>query len=445
MAYPVYLTIGNIPKDICQKPSHHAQILVGYIPTTKLDGMENKTGCRCTLANLFHSCMQKVLGPIGSVSKTGLEMMSGDGIWHRCHPIFAIFVGDYPKQALVTCTFNGQCPKCLVPCDQLGEYDSFPLHTQSSMIGIYRLADGDMRQFHQTCCEAGVKPVVNPFWASLPLGDIFVSITPDILHQMLQGMVKHLIQWLIGIFGPSVIDVRCKSIPPNHKILIFSKGITILSCVTGKEHKKICGFLLGLIIDLLVPGGMDSLHVVKAVCALLDFLFLAQFQSHTSDTLSWLEDSLVAFHNNKAIFVDLGIWEDFNIPKLHGLLHYCYDPGPYHQFSAIFPPFILCSQSLIPHSFPYVPLGPPPNHLTSHLMDHLTIPQSDITCHHSAVCSTLQHHHLTLYGLPAHYHIMMDCQLMMELYLELLAHDEPLLYVTVLFCDPCDPLPLTCI
>jgi len=96
----------------------------------------------------------------------------------------------------------------------------------------------------------------------------------------------------------------------------------ILSHVMGKEHKKICGFLLGLIIDLLVPGGMDSSHVVKVVCTLLDFLFLAQFQSHTSDTLSQLEDSLVAFHNNKAIFVDLGIREDFNIPKLHGLLHY---------------------------------------------------------------------------------------------------------------------------
>jgi len=103
----------------------------------------------------------------------------------------------------------------------------------------------------------------------------------------------------------------------------------------------------------------------------------------------------------------------------------CYDPGPYHQFSLIFHHFILRSWSLIPHSFPYAPLGPPLNHLTSHLMDHLTIPQSDITCHHSAVRSTPQHHHLTYYGLPAHCHIMIDRQLMMELYLELPAHDEP--------------------
>ena len=58
-------------------------------------------------------------------------------------------------------------------------------------------------------------------------------------------------------------------------------------------------------------------------------------------------------------------------------------------------------------------------------MDHLTIPQSDITCHHSAVRSTPQYSYLTLYGLPAHCHVMIDRQLMMELYFELPAHDEP--------------------
>jgi len=84
----------------------------------------------------------------------------------------------------------------------------------------------------------------------------------------------------------------------------------------------------------------------------------------------------------------------------------------------IFPPFILHSRSLVPHLFPHVPLGPPPNHLTSHLMDHLTIPQSTITCHHSAVCSIPQHHHLTHYGLLAHDALSIDHQLMMELYLD---------------------------
>jgi hypothetical protein len=62
--------------------------------------------------------------------------------------------------------------------------------------------------------------------------------------------------------------------------------------------------------------------VVKAVRTLLDFLFLAQFPSHTSETLRRLEDCLLAFHNNKDVFLDLGVRENFNIPKLHSLTHY---------------------------------------------------------------------------------------------------------------------------
>ena len=41
-AYPVYLTIGNLPKDIRSKPSQGGQILVGYLPTSKLEHITNK-------------------------------------------------------------------------------------------------------------------------------------------------------------------------------------------------------------------------------------------------------------------------------------------------------------------------------------------------------------------------------------------------------------------
>ena len=91
----------------------------------------------------------------------------------------------------------------------------------------------------------------------------------------------------------------------------------------------------------------------------------------------------------------------------------------------IFHHFISHFRSLVPYSFPHAPLGPSPNHLTSHLIDHMTNPQSTITCHHSAVRSIMTCHHLTLYGLPAHDAPLRSCQLMMELYLELPRHGEP--------------------
>ncbi|KAH9049439.1 hypothetical protein EDB84DRAFT_1666988 [Lactarius hengduanensis] len=321
-AYPVYMGIGNIPKDVRRKPSRYAQMLIGYIPTTKLAGITNKAARRRAVANLFHSCMEKVLGPINAYGETGIAMLSGDGTWRRCHPIFATFVGDYPEQGLVTCTRYGRCPKCLVPADQLGVYTNFPARNHVDVVDTYMSASEDIRRFRAVCREAGLKPVFRPFWNAFPLVDIFLSITPDVLHQLLQGVVKHVKAWLIAIFGTAEIDARCRSLPPNHHITLFAKGITTLSRISGKEHKSICRFLLGLIIDLAIPGGQLPSRVIRAVRALLDFVYLAQYPSHTRQTLQRLEECLARFHENKDVFIDLGVRRHMLIPKIHSLLHY---------------------------------------------------------------------------------------------------------------------------
>lgn len=324
MAYPIYLTIGNIAKDIRRKPSRRAQILIGYIPTTGLTSILSKAARSRALGNLFHACMEKVLAPIASCGEQGVAMMSADGVWRRCHPILAAFIGDYPEQALVTCTYNGRCSKCLVPHNRLGEYREFPSRVQSDAINTYHLANGVVSVFHRSCREVGLKPILRPFWVSHQFTDIFLSITPDILHQMLQGVMKHIIKWLSSptVFGPLGLDARCRCLPPNHSIALFPKGITTLSRISGKEHKNICRILLGLVVNLSLPGGQVTSRVIKATRALLDFLYLAQFPSHTTDTLHRLQESLALFHDNKAVFVDLGTREGFNIPKLHSLLHY---------------------------------------------------------------------------------------------------------------------------
>ena len=209
MAYPVYMTIGNIPKEIRRKPSRHAMILIGYIPMTKLESIGNKAARRRALTNLFHFCMQTLLGPIASLYESGLPIMSGDGIWHRCHPILANFIGDYPEQVLVTCTYYGECPKCEVPHDQLGEHDEFLPRDHGKALSAYALADEDVCEFHRSCKENGIKPVFHPFWESLPELNMYASVTPDVLHQLLQGVMKHLIAWLSDplVFGPWGIDV----------------------------------------------------------------------------------------------------------------------------------------------------------------------------------------------------------------------------------------------
>jgi Plavaka transposase len=73
-AYLVYLTIGNLPKDIHRKPSRQGQILIGYLPTSKLELFPSKAGQRHAQANLFHACIDRILEPLQRVGIDGLFM-----------------------------------------------------------------------------------------------------------------------------------------------------------------------------------------------------------------------------------------------------------------------------------------------------------------------------------------------------------------------------------
>ena len=98
----------------------------------------------------------------------------------------------------------------------------------------------------------------------------------------------------------------------------------MLKKIPGHEHKKICAILLGLVVGLPVPtrDAQDASRVIKSTRALLDFLYVAQYGSHTTTSIKHLEDCLAAFHDFKAVFIDLGARKNFNLPKLHSLGHY---------------------------------------------------------------------------------------------------------------------------
>jgi hypothetical protein len=318
------MTIGNIPKDIRRKPSRHAHILLGYLPTTKLEHITNKASRRRTLANLFHACMSRIVEPLETAGTDGLAMASGDGVVRRTHPILAVYVGDYPEQVLVTGVKNGECPSCPIPRKSLGDgrdYDYRDLNAVLAALDSFEVSDP--HSYANSCRDAGVKPIHHPFWQDLPYLHIFRSITPDILHQLYQGVLKHLLKWVKSVFGVIEIDARCRRLPPNHNIRLFMKGISSLSRVSGQEHNQICRILLRLVVDLPLPDGQSPACLIRAVRGLLDFLYLVQYPLHSTETLKLLKDALALWDENKQIFVDLNVRKHFdNIPKLHFLRHY---------------------------------------------------------------------------------------------------------------------------
>ncbi|KAG1873270.1 hypothetical protein C8R48DRAFT_669873 [Suillus tomentosus] len=265
--------------------------------------------------------MSRIVEPLKLAGMDGIVMMSGDSIMRRCHPIFAAFIGDYPEQCLVTGTMNGDCPICTCPRNELGEHPSqHELRDLDAILDALELLGSP--QYTQACNGVQIKPLQHPFWEDLPYLNIFQSITPDILHQLYQGIMKHMISWVTEVVGAAEIDARVRRLPPNHSMHAFQKGITTLSRVSGTEHKQMSHFLLGLVIDVRLPGNASPARLVRATRSLLDFLYFAQLPVHSDSSIDALEMALDEFHANKGIFEDLGVHNNFNIPKLHFLQHY---------------------------------------------------------------------------------------------------------------------------
>jgi hypothetical protein len=105
-----------------------------------------------------------------------------------------------------------------------------------------------------------------------------------------------------------------------------------LSWISGAKHDQICHILLGLISDVPLPNNIDHARLIKTVCSTLNFLYLAKYPIHSTDTLSMLSSVLKTFQTNCSIFIDLRICNQFDIPKLHFLKHY---PFLIQQFGSL--------------------------------------------------------------------------------------------------------------
>jgi Plavaka transposase len=315
-AYPVYMTIGNISKDIRRQPSSRATVLLGYIPVSKLKSFRETDEIRkVAVYRLFHDCIRTILEPLISAGKNGVKMTCADSIIRRIFPILAAYVADHPEQCLVACCMENRCPRCVVPRDKRGEHQVYPLRDQAATtITLTRHARGEDPYLFD---DEGLRAIHHPFWADFPHTDIFACITPDILHQLHKGVFKdHLMKWCTSIASEDEVDARFKAMTDYHGLRHFKNGISSVSQWTGKEHKE-----MQRVIITVLAGEVDS-TVLAAVRGALDFIYYAQYQCHTDKTLARMQEALNAFHMNKQVFADVGIRKDFNIPKLHSMQHY---------------------------------------------------------------------------------------------------------------------------
>jgi Plavaka transposase len=318
-AWPVYLTLGNVAKAIRRQPNRRATLLLGYLPTSKLECFtENQR--KEEKHHLFHYAMSRLLAPLVTPGREGARVMCADGQIRHVFPILAAYIADFPEQCLVACCKESRCPKCLVQHDRRGEpLDEPGINSRPRMQkDILQTLHRHMAGLSNTLKEDGIRDdVYAPFWADLPHVDIFSCLTPDILHQLHKGVFKeHLVEWCINLAGAEELDARFQTMTSHAGLRHFKKGISVLTQWTGTEAKHLQKVFLGVL------SGTVHSDVIKAVRAILDFIYYAHFSSHSTKTLAYMEVALQEFHKHKEIFVKLEQRTHYNIPKVHAMQHY---------------------------------------------------------------------------------------------------------------------------
>ncbi|KAI0683707.1 hypothetical protein BC835DRAFT_1469393 [Cytidiella melzeri] len=170
---------------------------------------------------------------------------------------------------------------------------------------VYQLFHDCMRSLLAPLIKAGKEGVemgaglnaIDPFWKNLPYCDIFSCMTPDLLHQLHKACANG---------KEDEVDRWFRAMPSHPDLRHFKRGILLVSQWTGNEYKQMEKVFLGVI------AGSAEADVVKAVRAIVDFIFYAQFETHTEESLSRLDEAWTSFHVHKQSIRLLGTADGYN-------------------------------------------------------------------------------------------------------------------------------------
>ncbi|KAG6843092.1 hypothetical protein H0H87_007871, partial [Tephrocybe sp. NHM501043] len=172
-------------------------------------------------------------------------------------------------------------------------------------------------EFLDRAKAVGLSGVNLPFWRNWENSEPALFIVPEILHTCHKFFFDHVLLWCKAIVGAEDLDARFRALHKRIGYRHFAGGVTHINQMTGREHRDIQRTLVAVIAGK-VTGGF-----LKAIRALIDFIYIAQYPRHTQRTISAMEQALQEFHENKQSILDAGaragkkgVMTHFNIPKL---------------------------------------------------------------------------------------------------------------------------------
>jgi len=207
---------------------------------------------------------------------------------------------------------SNQCPTCTIPMEKLEEYleTLFPARSHVDYDAVYQKSDVISLQVRR------VKNLENALW-SVPSVNIPDLVRANILHNILLGVIVHMMDWNQGFLEYhdwiNVLDHVWRWLPPYPGFVVPTKSYQIVSQWSGKEMRHFAKVILGTFTITLrqttnQPHSTGSQvqefnTAIQYVRSITDFYLMTQYDSHTDKTVSYIQKYLRKFQETKGVFL----------------------------------------------------------------------------------------------------------------------------------------------
>ncbi|KAF3936016.1 hypothetical protein ABW19_dt0202204 [Dactylella cylindrospora] len=316
-AWPVYMTVGNLPSTVRHRPSFHSWILLGLLPTPpKKSNIRSQD--KLLITKDIQELLYGLLKPLNDAQRPpeqGTPLVFGDGKIRNCFFRVAGWIADHMEYVELFNIYTNSCPVCEVDGDRLGDYNDRAeprdYHQYEDIKAKLQIASTSgereelieemrTRRFHGTniafCQLLNVQPRL--------------LAKPDLLHGVYLGTLRYVLIWTTEFMKKhkrlSRFDAAWVGLSPYPGFYGFRKPFTQITQWQGKELRMAGRILLGVsVVALSHPTHAERPlfnQALQCIRGYLEFHLLAQYHSHTESTLRYLQYFWKQFHDHLDVF-----------------------------------------------------------------------------------------------------------------------------------------------
>jgi len=121
-AWPVYITLGNLPSGRRNSPTSLAVLLLALLPIPPKLSKSSKADQhqRQINADTLRDVFELIFAPLQDPAHDGVPIDCADGKVRRCFPILAAWIADHMENVALHGIKSNICPRCEVPAVELG-------------------------------------------------------------------------------------------------------------------------------------------------------------------------------------------------------------------------------------------------------------------------------------------------------------------------------------